>query len=303
MSHLPDSAAVLAVKASGIEQRYASRLALAGVDVEVAAGEMVAIVGPNGSGKSTLARLVSMIEQPKAGTLDLFGVTVQTASMSLRSRIAVVFQSPALDPILSVRENLRVHAGLLGMEPGMVGKRIEHIASEFALVDRLDERVGVLSGGFARRVDLARAMLASPDLLVLDEATAGLDDSSRHAVIGLLRERAAGGAGVLLATHHFDEAELADRVIMLSEGRVVGEGSAQALTSSLGELVLTGDSRQMPADTDESIVCRSTHQGWIVTGETGRVRHLAGELATLGVSVRLGPPTLRDVYRWRVNDG
>ena len=189
---------------------------LSDVSLEIEQGQWVALRGANGSGKSTLLKLLAGLLTPSSGTIEVFGERGHPGSV--RARIAVLLQFTALDPILTVRENLRVHAATFGVAED----RIEAWASRMGVAERLMDRASTLSGGLARRADLARALSTSPDLLLLDEPTSPLDDGSRAAFLDDLRGlRDSRGLTVIMATHREDESSLADREILLEDGRVV----------------------------------------------------------------------------------
>jgi len=309
--------APIAVSTNGLRRVYRSsrrrppRTALDGVSLAARAGEWVALLGPNGSGKSTLMRLVGTADRPDDGTLESFGhVIVGDRSepgkiRRYRAGLGVVFQSPGLDRLLTVRENLLAQASLFGLPGRDASDRIARAAERFDLADRLDDRVGSLSGGLARRADLARALLHRPTILLLDEPTAGLDHDARtrflDAIAELRREAADAGRPltVLMSTHLMDEAERADRVVMMHRGRVVADGPPAGLRAALGGSTIR--------TTDPDAVTRIERLGLRVSrtpggggvGHTDDREALAGaatELARLGLPFEFSPPTLGDAY-------
>lgn len=299
-------------------ERRESREALRDVSLRIDPGSFVALLGPNGSGKSTLLRVFSTAEAPNAGTFRLGALSPLTSpadARAYRARLGVAFQSPGLDPLLTVRENLSLAAVLSGIASSEIGRRVAELASVFEITDRLEERVRTLSGGLARRVDLCRAMLGGPSLLLLDEATTGLDHRARLGFFDALgRMRATTDPTILLATHLMDEAERAERVVMMHEGRVVADGTPDALRAAVGERVVRVGSR----DPDEHLRVRqimgsdaSNPPDGSAKGEAaelggalviaiptdaGARRELFERLASAEISFEVGRPTLGDAY-------
>jgi len=276
---------------AGVERSYpgrpAPRVALAGVTLEIEAGEFVALLGPNGAGKSTLLRLLAGLDRPDSGEIHA----------PPRARLGVVFQKPALDRLLTVRENLALQAALFGLDRR--AERAEDAAAELGIADRLGDRVGTLSGGLARRADLARAMLTDPDLLLLDEPTAGLDHAARSAFLEAIdarRERSPGLA-VILSTHLMDEAERAGRVVLMSEGRVVADGAPGELRAGLGRGPLLRAGAEAAGRLDASrLEITEGPRGVTASGDDDAIEAAARALLAAGVPFEVAPPTLGDVY-------
>ena len=213
-----------------VTKRYGRTLALDGVSLEVAAGEMVALLGPNGAGKSTLLQLLTGLFVADAGEVQVLGADMRRHPVAALARIGVVFQQPALDLNLSVRASLRFHADLHGLPRAVARQRIDALLGRFGLSDVASHTARSLSGGNRRKVELLRALLHEPRLLLMDEATVGLDPASRAQLLAdVLRIRDERGLGVLWATHLVDEAARAQRVVVLHQGRVRFEGSPAAL--------------------------------------------------------------------------
>jgi ABC-2 type transport system ATP-binding protein len=201
--------------------------ALRGIDLDVPAGQTVALLGPNGSGKSTLIKIVCGLYAPDSGHVEVFGTRRPAA---IRRQVSVVFQFDGLDRHLTVHENLRDQAALYGIPRREAKARIDRELRRAGLADRRRSPVKTLSRGLARRADLARATLHRPRLLMLDEPTVGLDPVAREAFLAQLLDRADGGGHVvLLCTHLVDEAERCDRVVLLHEGRVIADDRPTAL--------------------------------------------------------------------------
>jgi ABC-2 type transport system ATP-binding protein len=282
-------------------ERKSPRVAIDGVSARIKSGQWVALLGANGSGKSTLLRLIAGVDAPTKGSVMLFGVEASRASSAVRRALGMVFQSPSLDPILTVRENLAAHGAIFGVPSEEAQARIDHLARELGLSDRLKDHVSTLSGGYTRRVDLARALMPEPQLLLLDEPVAGLDAASSAAFLDALSKRHAPPRGmtIVMATHQFEAAERADRVIMLEGGRVVADDSPATLVRALGQRIIMTE----PSAADilreaglEVLSAPNATAGW---GTVQPAERAASELARRGVPFQIAPPTLSDAYRLR----
>jgi ABC-2 type transport system ATP-binding protein len=198
------------------------RQVLRGLGFELRPGEVVGLLGRNGAGKTTLFQVLCGLLDPGSGTFALDGQPIAPGHRAFRSRCGVVFQEPALDPRLTARQNLALAAGLYGVARRDVRRRIEDLLERVHLTDRGDEPVSRLSGGMRRRVELARALIHEPELLILDEPTTGLDEAAfRRIWTDLLELRDRRGLTMLLTTHRADEAEHCDRIGVLDGGRLI----------------------------------------------------------------------------------
>ncbi len=220
--------------------RHGQREVLRQVSFEVAPGEIVGLLGPNGAGKSTLFSILSGLLRPAAGTLLLDGQEVAPGARALRARMGVVFQAPSLDAKLSASENLVMGGQLFGLSRADAKARSADLLAVAGLAPRGREAAGKLSGGMRRRLELARALVHRPSILLMDEPTIGLDAAAFaqtwQAVHALRREE---GLTVLLTTHRPDEAEACDRLVVLAGGRVVALGTPEALRSRVRGDVVT----------------------------------------------------------------
>lgn len=208
--------------------RYGERIALESVNLRVNAGEKVFLLGPNGAGKSTLFSLISGLFKPQSGSISV--TNNRAGSPAALSHLGIVFQSDTLDPDLSIADNLHYYAALHGMAPDEADVRIMAALEPFELATRLKEKIRTLNGGHQRRVDIARALMHEPKLLLLDEPTVGLDIPTRSALTERLHALASSlNCAVLWATHLADEVHGSDRVVMLHQGQVRGDGVANAL--------------------------------------------------------------------------
>jgi ABC-2 type transport system ATP-binding protein len=214
-----------ALEVQGLTHRFGSRVVLDDVGFSLAPGDFTVLLGQNGAGKTTLFALITRLYHAHQGRIAVFGKLFASDASAALARMGVVFQQPTLDLDLTVRQNLAYHAALHGLPGSVVAPRIRDELSRVGLSERMDDRVRLLSGGQKRRVELARALLHDPALLLLDEPTAGLDMESRSFLLDhvrrLCRDR---GLAVLWATHLIDEAGEGAGVIVLHEGRVLANG-------------------------------------------------------------------------------
>jgi ABC-2 type transport system ATP-binding protein len=224
----------------GIAFRYGAREVLRGLSFEAAPGEILGLLGPNGSGKSTLFAILSGLLRPDAGVIRLDGREIEAGARALRARTGVVFQEPSLDGKLGAEENLRLAAALHRVPGPRARARIAALLQAIGLAGRAREPVERLSGGFRRRLELARALVHGPALLLLDEPTTGLDAAAfRAAWDALAALRREEDVTVIVATHRPDEAERCDRLAVLSHGRLVACETPEALRARVpGDVVV-----------------------------------------------------------------
>jgi ABC-2 type transport system ATP-binding protein len=216
-------AAALVIK--GVSHSYGPRKALDNVSFEVAAGSFTALLGLNGAGKSTLFSIITRLFGIQAGHIGIFGNDIERNPGEALRRMGVVFQPRTLDLDLSVTQNLLYHAALHGISRRDARLRSSEVLSRMGLADRLGSKVRDLSGGQMRRLEIARALMHRPRLLLLDEATVGLDVKARAEILGHVRELVVEqGIGVLWATHLFDEIKPSDDLVILHQGRILAEG-------------------------------------------------------------------------------
>ena len=233
-----DSAAIV-VRVNNLFFSYSDRPALKDFTLEARVGEVLGILGPNGSGKSTLFGILSTLMVPARGTVEIAGIDVIARPHDARRQIGVVFQSAGLDGKLSIVENLRYQGYFYGMKGGFLESRIEDLLKTFALWERREDRVEVLSGGLQRRAELAKGLLHQPRVLLLDEPSTGLDPAARRDFWRYLREAQKNAPmTVLLTTHLLDEADGCDRVAIVDQGRLVASGKPGELRNNIGGDVL-----------------------------------------------------------------
>jgi ABC-2 type transport system ATP-binding protein len=227
-----------AIETEGLGRDYGSVRALHALDLSVPPGALVGLLGPNGAGKTTAMLLLATILAPTRGTARLFGADIRRERTLVRQRLGLVFQETSIDGLLTVEENLRFAARLSGLGGAKVRTAVSEAIEHAGLVERAAQPVRQLSGGWRRLVDVARATLHRPDLLILDEPTVGLDPEHRERIWTILAtERRERGTAVLFSTHYLAEAEPADRVVLLASGEVVASDTPAALRAGVGEEV------------------------------------------------------------------
>ena len=223
------------IQVQNLTHRYGDRVALSGVSFEVKKGEIFGLLGPNGGGKSTVFRILSTMMVPTEGHAILAGHDVVREAAAVRRHVGVVFQTQSLDKALTVEENLRAQGHLHGLSGALLRERMEAAMQRLGLLDRRKDLVDTLSGGLRRRVEIAKALLHRPQVLLMDEASTGLDpaarrDLSRH--VETLRQTE--GVTILLTTHILEEADRCDRLVLLHQGNIVAQGTPNELRSSIG---------------------------------------------------------------------
>ncbi len=288
----------------GLSHDYGSRRALRGVSFSVHQGEIFGLLGPNGGGKTTLFRILATLMRPTAGNASILGHDVVDEPAAVRSAIGVVFQSPALDRKLTIRENLELQGRLYGLRGSFRKEAISVMLRRVRLEDRANERVERLSGGLKRRVEVAKGLLHRPRVLLLDEPSSGLDPAARSDLwehLGELRQRE--GVTILVTTHLMEEAERCDRVAILNEGELVTCGAPRALREAVG-----GDVIVISAPDAESLVTpieQLIGDRPLVVDGTLRLERPDGHQVIPRIveafperidSVTIGKPTLLDVF-------
>lgn len=218
-----------------VVKTYGSIRAVDGVSFSAAPGEFIALLGPNGAGKTTLFQLLAGLFVPDSGRIEIMGQDMRRNPVPALAKLGIVFQQPTLDLELTVTGNLLFHAGLHGIPRSVAMSSIEAELARLGLSERAHDKAAKLSGGNRRRVELARALLHEPRVLLMDEATVGLDPASRGDLLKLLLSmRTERAVAVLWATHLCDEVPGADRVIVLHHGKVLADKSPAALVADAG---------------------------------------------------------------------
>lgn len=293
-----------AISIERLSHRYGEHSALDAVSFDVPAGEIFGLLGPNGSGKTTLFRLLSTLLPVQSGSVRLLGLDLAAEPAAVRSRIGVTFQSPSLDKKLTVAENLRHQGHLYGLRGSDLTSRIESLLSRLGLSDRARDRVESLSGGLARRVEIAKGILHDPQLLLLDEPSVAIDPAARLELWRHLRQlRDEQNVTSLVTTHLMDEAEGFDRLAILDRGRLVALGTPDELRASIGGDCLTIDASD-PQELGAEIAARFHIRPQVVEGQL-RIEAACGHelvprlVETFGgriTALTLGRPTLADVF-------
>ena len=228
-----------AIETQGLGRDYGDVRALDALDLVVPRGATVALLGPNGAGKTTAMLLLATLLAPSRGTARIFGHDVTRHRTAVRCRLGLLFQENSVDGLLTVEENLRFAARLNGLGARAARTAAAHAIDRIGLAKQAARPAKHLSGGWRRLVDFARATLHQPDLLILDEPTVGLDPEHRERIWILLEhERRQRGTTILFSTHYLAEAESADRVVLLSHGRVAADDTPAALRATLADRVL-----------------------------------------------------------------
>ncbi len=228
------------IKISNLKKSYGEIKAVDDLSFEVRKGELFAFLGHNGAGKSTTISILCGQLQKDGGRVEINGKNLDEHGDEIRRELGVVFQNPALDKAISVYGNLKSRASMYGIFGNAFEERLRNLAKPFELDDILNRPYGKLSGGQRRRVDVARALLHQPSILVLDEPTTGLDPQTRRAVwMEIEKLRKTEGITVFLTTHYMEEAAEADYVVILDRGKIVAEGTPLALKNEYaGDYIL-----------------------------------------------------------------
>jgi ABC-2 type transport system ATP-binding protein len=299
-----------AVAVRDLVKRYGDVEAVRGIDLEVARGETFGFLGPNGAGKSTTINILCTLVTPTAGEARVVGLDAVRDRAAVRRRIGLVFQDPTLDGPMSGEQNLRFHQELYGVDRRRAPARREEVLRTVGLWERRADAVTTYSGGMRRRLEIARGLLHSPQVLFLDEPTIGLDPQTRSSIWAYLAElhRHPEDPGqeeitVFVTTHYMDEAEHCDRIAIMNEGRIVALDTPDALKAQVG-----ADRVTITTDDDEAAL-RSLHREFGLEGAvregsvTVRVPDGAGFVprlfARLGVGIRsvtVTRPSLDDVF-------
>jgi ABC-2 type transport system ATP-binding protein len=301
----------LAIRAEGLVRRFGDNIAVDGVDLKVAPGEIYGLLGPNGAGKTTTIRMFATLLRPDSGSARVFGHDVVAEADTVRGLVSLTGQFASVDEDLTGLENIVLIARLLGHSRKVARTRASELLDAFGLSEAAGRQVKKYSGGMRRRLDIAASIVVTPDLIFLDEPTAGLDPRSRNQVWDIIRTLAAGGTTVLLTTQYLDEADqLADRIAVIDHGKVIAEGTPGELKASVGSGALHVRLRN-PEQRPETELVLSQALGISVHLESDpaalsarvsdpeRVAHALAELSRAGVAVTdfaLGQPSLDEVF-------
>ena len=291
-----------AIVTSGLSVRYGTLRALESLDLEVARGTLFGLLGPNGAGKSTTIAILTTLRAPSAGHASVAGWDVTRHPREVRASLGVVFQEVSLDDRLTARENLELFAAMYGIDRRMRAARIAGRLGSVGLSSTAGQRVRTFSGGMKRRLEIARALLHEPDVVVLDEPTVGLDPQTRRNVweqlASIAREQ---GRTVFVTTHYMDEAERCDDVAVIDHGKLIARGSPAALMARAGgeRLVVECDDRARVESVarEHGWTVRTDGASLVVEGERPEVA--LARLADLGAGLReatIVRPKLEDAF-------
>lgn len=288
------------IQARGVTKRFGDFAALQGLDLDVERGECVGLIGPNGAGKSTFIGCLYGVVLRNAGDLTVFGRDPAHHARAIKQRLGVVTQENALDEGLTVLENMRLYARFVGLKRAQAAPRIEALLMDMSLEHKRDAMIKTLSGGMKRRLTFVRALLADPEVLILDEPTTGLDPAVRHLLWEKVRSFRQRGKTILVTTHYMHEAEvLCNRIVILNRGAVVATGAPRELIA-----------RESPGfvgifeASDESRVRPHLREGWNVFHQGHQCCVRAPQLSDLialqqaagATALQLRPSNLEDVY-------
>ena len=294
-----------AVRATGLCKYYGATEALRGLSLQVPAGAFFGLLGPNGSGKSTAIHLLTTLVAPTSGDAEVAGHDVVRNGLAVRREIGLVFQEPALDATLTVHETLEFAGRLRSLSRATIAERSEELLTLFQMQDKRGQRVGTLSGGTRRALDICRSLLHRPRILFLDEPTIGLDVPSRRKIWSHIHKlRRDEGTTVFLTTHYLEEAEDCDDVAFLANGLLIGGGRPRDLIERLGHYML-----EIEGEALDPIVSVLEPRLGLCLREEGRALFRVQDdqfdlKSTLGASfgalqsVRQRRPNLNDVFLW-----
>jgi ABC-2 type transport system ATP-binding protein len=230
----PDSSEVAMLEARGLRKAYGDRHAVAGVSLSVSAGEVLGLLGPNGAGKSTTVGMIAGLTAADAGSVTVRGTTLAADEFGFKRRIGLVPQDLALFEDLPAGDNVELFGALYDLPRATLRRRAIEVLDMVGLADRAREKPATFSGGMKRRLNIACALVHDPDVLLLDEPTAGVDPQSRNAIFDNLEALKRAGKALVYTTHYMEEAErLADRIVIIDHGKVVASGTLAELLRML----------------------------------------------------------------------
>ena len=292
------------IEVEGLKKRYDDLEAVRGVDLRVNKGEIFGFLGPNGAGKSTTISILCTLAKPTEGRALVAGYDVVLHPTDVRRHIGLVFQDTTLDDYLTAEENLKLHAELYGVPKREVKVRLDQVLVMVGLDDRRRDIVRTFSGGMKRRLEIARGLLHSPEVLFLDEPTVGLDPQTRNHIWRYLNElKQREDITVFLTTHYMDEAEYCDRIAIIDHGSIIAEGTPESLKESVGKERVT-----LRTD-DDDLAIRELRARFGLEGIQGiegitvhadhaeeLIPRLVSELGVSVKSVAMSRPSLDDVF-------
>ena len=293
-----------AIEVDGLVKRYGELAAVNGIDLRVESGEIFGFLGPNGAGKSTTINILCTLAEASGGSAKVAGLDVAEDRAEVRRRIGLVFQEPTLDGYLTADQNLRFHGELYGVDRNTALERRREVLEMVGLWERRNDLVNTFSGGMRRRLEIARGLLHSPQVLFLDEPTIGLDPQTRASIWAYLEQlHETQDITVFVTTHYMEEAEHCDRIAIINHGQIVALGTPEELKAGIGK-----DRVQISTDDDEASIAAlrsefgieaAMHEGAVtlaVPDGAGFVPKLFERLGVPIRSVTVTRPTLDDVF-------
>lgn len=289
------------IVAQDLEKRFEDLVAVDRISFRVREGEVFGFLGPNGAGKTTTMKMIQCISPKSGGTLEVFGMDVDTHRRQIKSRLGVVPQENNLDPDFSAYRNLLVYARYFGIPKREAEQRAKDLLAFMQLEEKRDVLIDNLSGGMKRRLIIARALVNEPELLILDEPTIGLDPQARHLIWEKLRSLRAEGNTLVLTTHYLDEAErLCDRLVIMDHGKILVEGApADLIREHAGVDVVEVERTEKVVARLEELGLNYDLAGDVVQVFTERPNDVARELLEVcrhEAAVTVRPATLEDVF-------
>ena len=292
-----------AIETRDLTKTYDGKVqALRGVDLTVKRGEMFALLGPNGAGKTTLFSILATLRKPSGGEARVLGLDVLKERPAVRKRMGIVFQEPALETRMSVRDNLLLMALFYGMSLSEARRRVLEILDTLQIKDIEDRVASKLSGGQKRKLELARSLVSNPDILFLDEATLGLDVDARRNFWAQVRMFIRSGRSVFFTTHYMEEAEVADRIALIDAGRIIALGTPKELKSRIGGgVILLGtqdDTKALAWLTEQGYKPEKSERGIVVVhAEPAAVLpKILQEMPVKTLRAEVHEPSLEDVF-------
>ncbi|WP_301676950.1 ABC transporter ATP-binding protein [Methanoculleus methanifontis] len=284
-----------------MEKRFGDLIAVDHIAFQVREGEVFGFLGPNGAGKTTTMKMIQCISPKSGGTLEVFGMDVDTHQRQIKSHLGVVPQENNLDPDFSAYRNLLIYARYFGIPKRQVEKRAKELLTFMQLEEKRDVLIDKLSGGMKRRLIIARALVNEPELLILDEPTIGLDPQARHLIWEKLRNLRAEGNTLVLTTHYLDEAErLCDRLVIMDHGKILVQGTpADLIREHAGNDVVEVERTEKVVARLEELRLNYDLAGDIIQVFTNRPNDVAQELLEVcrhEAAVTVRPATLEDVF-------
>ncbi len=302
------------IRTSGLVKRYGKVVALDGLDLEVPKGMVLGLLGPNGAGKTTAIRILTTLLEPDEGTAEVAGLDVRTEAAKVREKIGLSGQNAAVDEMLTGYENLEMVGRLYHLGKERSRARARELLDRYELDEAADRLAKTYSGGMRRRLDLAAALVAEPEILFLDEPTTGLDPRSRAVMWDTIQELAKAGSTVLLTTQYMEEADvLAEKIVVIDRGRKIAEGTPDKLKAQVGgeriEIVLENEEDLAAGTKILAVICGGGDEVQVdeqsrkvtaaVTGGVSvlkRVLQDLGEQEITAAAIGLRRPTLDDVF-------